>query len=126
MAPIIAIVGRPNVGKSTLFNRLSRSRDALVDDRPGITRDRLHASINYEGIPLTLVDTGGFDDLNEDPLLKKIKGQVEKAIDYADIVIFMVDGRQGTMPGDDDIADVLRRRQKKNVSGGQQNRRTGT
>ena len=113
MAPIIAIVGRPNVGKSTLFNRLSRSRDALVDDSPGITRDRLHAPINYEGTPLTLVDTGGFDDLNQDPLSKRIKGQVEKAIDYADIVIFMVDGGQGIMPGDEDIADILRQSRKK-------------
>jgi len=113
MAPIIVIVGRPNVGKSTLFNRLSRSRDALVDDRPGVTRDRLHASINYEGIPLTLVDTGGFDDLAEDPLLRKVRDQVVMAIEEADGVIFMVDGRQGVMPGDEEIADILRRSQKK-------------
>jgi GTP-binding protein len=101
------------VGKSTLFNRLSRSRDALVGDRPGITRDRLHASINYEGVSLTLVDTGGFHDLDEDPLLRKVRDQVEMAIEEAAGVIFMVDGRQGLMPGDEEIADILRRSQKK-------------
>ncbi len=113
MAPVIVIVGRPNVGKSTLFNRLSRSRDALVDDSPGITRDRLHASIYYEGIPLTLVDTGGFYDPGEDPLFTKVKDQVEMAIEEADGVIFMVDGRQGLMPGDEEIAEILRRSKKK-------------
>ena len=113
MTPIIAIIGRPNVGKSTLFNRLSRSRDALVDNRPGITRDRLYASINYKGFPLTLVDTGGFDDLGHDSLLEKVRNQVEKAIDEADRVIFLVDGRQGMIPGDEIVADILRRNQKK-------------
>jgi len=101
------------VGKSTLFNRLSRSRNALVDNHPGITRDRLYASINYEGFPLTLVDTGGFDDLGHDSLLEKVRSQVEKAIEEADRVIFLVDGRQGTIPGDEIVADILRRNQKK-------------
>jgi GTP-binding protein len=113
MLPIIVIVGRPNVGKSTLFNRLSRSRDALVDNRPGITRDRLHADIGYEGIPLTLVDTGGFEDLGQDPLVKEVRIQVKNAIEEADRVIFMVDGRQGLMPGDEEMAATLRRAQKK-------------
>ncbi len=113
MAPIIIIVGRPNVGKSTLFNRLSRSREALVDNRPGVTRDRIQALINFEGMALTLVDTGGFDDLGQDPLLKKVREQVKMAIEEADRVIFMVDGRQGIMPGDAEIADILRRSQKK-------------
>ena len=101
------------MGKSTLFNRLSRSRNALVDNHPGITRDRLYASINYEGFPLTLVDTGGFDDLGHDSLLEKVRSQVEKAIEEADRVIFLVDGRQGTIPGDEIVADILRRNQKK-------------
>ena len=95
MAPVIAIVGRPNVGKSTLFNRLSRSRAALVDDRPGVTRDRLYAPIMWEGVPLTLVDTGGFEDLGQDPLLQEVRNQVEKAVEESDRVIFMVDGRWG-------------------------------
>ena len=113
MGSIIAIVGRPNVGKSTLFNRLTRSRDALVDDRPGITRDRLHASIHYEGVPLTLVDTGGFEDIGQDPLLGKVRGQVENAIEEADCIILMADGREGLMPGDQEMAYTLRRAQKK-------------
>jgi GTP-binding protein len=112
MAATIVIVGRPNVGKSTLFNRLSRSRNALVDNIPGITRDRLYASIIYDGVPLTLVDTGGFEDLGQDPLLEKVKDQVQVAIKEADKVIFMVDGRQGIMPGDEELADFLRRSRK--------------
>jgi GTP-binding protein len=112
MIPVIAIVGRPNVGKSTLFNRLSRSRDALVDNRPGVTRDRLQAEINVGGLPVILVDTGGFDDASHDPLIKKVKDQVNTAIEEADRIIFMVDGRQGIMPGDEEIADILRRSSK--------------
>jgi GTP-binding protein len=113
MAAIIAIVGRPNVGKSTLFNRLSRSRAALVDDRPGITRDRLYAPITWDGVSLTLVDTGGFEDLGQDPLLREVRGQVEKAVEECDRVIFMVDGRQGLVPGDAEMAEVLRKSGKK-------------
>ncbi|MCJ7686538.1 MAG: ribosome biogenesis GTPase Der [Desulfobacteraceae bacterium] len=112
MASIIVIVGRPNVGKSTLFNRLSRSKTALVDDRPGVTRDRLYAKITCEGITVALVDTGGFEDLGQDPLLKEVRTQVEKAVEESDRVIFMVDGRQGIMPGDEEMAQVLRKSQK--------------
>ena len=113
MTPIIAIVGRPNVGKSTLFNRLSRSRDALVDDQPGITRDRLHAFIRWGGTPLTIIDTGGFDDSDHDSLQKQVREQVVKAIEEADRIIFMVDGPEGLMPGDEDMNNLLRRSQKK-------------
>ncbi len=113
MIPTIAIVGRPNVGKSTLFNRLSRSRNALVDDHPGITRDRLHATINYDGIPLEIIDTGGFDDTGRDALLEMVRAQVKKAIEEADRVILMVDGREGMVPGDEVAADILRRSQKR-------------
>ncbi|MCP4665932.1 MAG: ribosome biogenesis GTPase Der [Deltaproteobacteria bacterium] len=113
MTPIIAIVGRPNVGKSTLFNRLSRSRGALVDDRPGVTRDRLYTSVSHEGVSFILVDTGGFEDLGTDPLLDMVQGQVKRAIEEADRVIFMVDGRQGVLPGDEDMAQILRQTQKK-------------
>jgi len=112
MSSIIAIVGRPNVGKSTLFNRLSRSRDALVDHEPGITRDRLYAYIRWEDTPLTIIDTGGFDDSDHEPLLKQVREQVVRAIEEADRIIFMVDGPQGIMPGDEDIADLLRRSEK--------------
>ena len=100
------------MGKSTLFNRLSRSRSALVDDRPGITRDRLYAPITYEGAHMTLIDTGGFEDLGQDPLQKEVRTQVKRAIDEAARVIFMVDGRQGLMPGDEEMAHTLRRSRK--------------
>ena len=113
MNTLIAIVGRPNVGKSTLFNRLTRSRAALVDDQPGITRDRLYASVEWEGKGFTLVDTGGFDDSEEAPLLQGVRNQVVKAIEEADRILFMVDGRDGLMPGDEKVADVLRRSRKK-------------
>lgn len=113
MSAVIAIVGRPNVGKSTLFNRLKRSRDALVADLPGITRDRLEAVITHNGASFTLVDTGGFDDLGADPLFAGVKDQIQQAIAEADGIIFMVDGREGLMPGDREIADQLRRSQKK-------------
>lgn len=112
MPPLLAIVGRPNVGKSTLFNRLTRSKKALVDDRPGITRDRLHGLITHEGLQMTLVDTGGFEDLGQDPLQKGVRTQVETAISEADRVIFMVDGREGVLPGDEEMARILRRTQK--------------
>ena len=79
MNTLIAIVGRPNVGKSTLFNRLTRSRAALVDDQPGITRDRLYASVEWQGKSFTLVDTGGFDDSEGEPLLPGMRNQVVKA-----------------------------------------------
>ena len=108
MTPIIAIVGRPNVGKSTLFNRLSRSRDALVDNRPGVTRDRLYTTASHEGVSFILIDTGGFEDLGTDPLHNKVQSQVKMAIEEADRVIFMVDGRQGVLPGDEEMAGILR------------------
>jgi GTP-binding protein len=117
MRPVVVIVGRPNVGKSTLFNRLSRSRSALVDDQPGVTRDRICASIHWGKTPLTLVDTGGFEDLGQDPLLKEVREQVERGIAEADKVIFMVDGRAGIMPGDLEMADLLRKHQKRVVLG---------
>jgi len=109
MTSIVAIVGRPNVGKSTLFNRLSRSRDSLVDDQPGITRDRLYASILWKGTSLTIIDTGGFETSDQEALVNQVRAQVEKAIDEAPRIIFMVDGLQGIMPGDEDIVQILRR-----------------
>ena len=113
MNTLIAIVGRPNVGKSTLFNRLTRTRAALVDDQPGITRDRLYASVEWESKSFTLVDTGGFDDSEGEPLVQGVRNQVVKAIEEADGILFIVDGRDGLMPGDEKIADVLRRSRKK-------------
>lgn len=113
MTFIVAIVGRPNTGKSTLFNRLSRSKDSLVDDYPGLTRDSLYASVSWDETPFTLVDTGGFDDTNEDQLTTRIKNQVTKAVEEADRIIFLMDGQKGFMPGDEEMAAALRRLKKK-------------
>ena len=113
MDPVIAIVGRPNVGKSTLFNRLTRSRDALVDDRPGVTRDRLCAQVSYDDRSFSIIDTGGFEDFTGDPLAQKIQEQIKWAIEEADAIIFMVDGRQGLLPTDEQIARMLRPFEKK-------------
>ncbi len=101
------------MGKSTLFNRLSRSKGALVDNRPGITRDRLYASVTWEGKAFIVIDTGGYDEPNDEPLLDLVRRQVTHAIEEADRIVFMVDGRQGIMPGDEDMADILRRSRKK-------------
>jgi len=113
MPAYVAIVGRPNVGKSTLFNRLSRSRHALVDDQPGVTRDRLYASVHWGECSLVVIDTGGFDESTDEPLVEGVRSQVMKAIEEADRIIFLVDGRDGLMPGDREMADLLRRSQKK-------------
>ena len=113
MSSIIAIVGRPNVGKSTLFNRLSRSRDSLVDDQPGVTRDRIYANVNWEGKSFVLVDTGGFDEQDQGPFSDQIKQQVLNAVDESDQIIFMMDGRKGLLPADEEVASILRRYDKK-------------
>ncbi len=108
MIPVIALVGRPNVGKSTLFNRLTRTQDALVADFPGLTRDRQYGDVLFEGASYIVVDTGGIgvDDVAVDNLMSK---QSQFAIDEADVVFFLVDGRSGKTPIDDDIANGLRK-----------------
>ena len=103
------------MGKSTLFNRLTRTSSALVDDRPGITRDRLYATVIMDDVPVTLIDTGGFDEAGHDPLAGKVKDQVEMALDEADAIVLVVDGRQGLMPGDELLFERLRRKGKKVV-----------
>ncbi len=110
--PLVAIVGRPNVGKSTLFNRLTNSREAIVTDVPGTTRDRLLAEVSWDGRRFTLVDTGGLEPRPEDTLRDKVKAQVEVAVSEADLIIFMLDVASGPMPMDEDIADWLRRTKK--------------
>lgn len=108
MIPVIALVGRPNVGKSTLFNRFTRTQDALVADFPGLTRDRQYGDASFEGKPFIVVDTGGIgvDDLAVDALMSK---QSQFALDEADLVFFLVDGRAGRSAVDDDIARKLRK-----------------
>jgi len=109
MKPSIVLVGRPNVGKSTLFNRLTRSRDALVADLPGLTRDRHYGQGRLGSKPYLVIDTGGFEPLATDGIMQRMALQTEQAIDEADAVLFLVDGRTGITPLDHEIAQRLRR-----------------
>ena len=110
--PIVAVVGRPNVGKSTLFNALAGQKISIVKDTPGITRDRIYADINWLGRSFTLIDTGGIEPDSKDVILSQMREQAEIAINTADVIIFMVDVRQGLVDADAKVADILRRSQK--------------
>jgi GTP-binding protein len=107
--PLVAIVGRPNVGKSTLFNRLVGRKTAIVDDQPGVTRDRIYGVIEWGGRTFDVVDTGGLIAESDDTMVKSIYGQVLKAVQDAACIIFLTDIADGVTPGDEDVADVLRR-----------------
>jgi len=109
MKPVIALVGRPNVGKSTLFNRLTRSRDALVADLPGLTRDRHYGEGRMGERPFLVIDTGGFEPVAKDGIMHEMAKQTKQAVAEADVVIFIVDGRQGLTPHDKTITDFLRK-----------------
>ncbi|TFW20049.1 ribosome biogenesis GTPase Der [Massilia arenosa] len=109
MKPVIALVGRPNVGKSTLFNRLTRSRDALVADLPGLTRDRHYGEGRIGERPFLVIDTGGFEPVAKEGIMKEMAAQTKQAVAEADVVLFIVDGRQGLTPHDKTITDFLRR-----------------
>src|SRR6185295_20225604 len=102
--PRIALVGRPNVGKSTLFNRICGRRKAIIDSRPGSTRDRNYAQTSWQGAAFELVDTGGLLLQTADPLLGPASDQARRAIDEADLVLLIVDGRAGLLPDDGAIA----------------------
>lgn len=106
--PLIAIVGPPNVGKSRLFNRLTRSRQAIVEDTPGVTRDRNYGEGEWFGRLYNVVDTGGFDPDSTDPLLSMMRDQAQLAIDEADIVLVLFDGKVGVTPGDSEIVEIMR------------------
>jgi GTP-binding protein len=112
MLPTIVLVGRPNVGKSTLFNRLTKSRDALVADLPGLTRDRHYGRGVVGSKPYLVVDTGGFEPTTDTGIMAEMARQTLLAIDEADVIIFLVDGRQGLTPQDKEIAERLRKRQR--------------
>ncbi|MBF8176573.1 MAG: ribosome biogenesis GTPase Der [Burkholderiaceae bacterium] len=109
MKPVIALIGRPNVGKSTLFNRLTRSRDALVADLPGLTRDRHYGEGRVGERPFLVIDTGGFEPVAKEGIMHEMAKQTKQAVAEADVVIFIVDGRQGLTPHDKTITDFLRK-----------------
>ncbi|HXY55411.1 MAG TPA: ribosome biogenesis GTPase Der [Nitrospirota bacterium] len=106
--PIVAIVGRPNVGKSTLFNRIIGRKLAIVEDVPGVTRDRNYAEAEWEGNRFLLVDTGGFEPESDDPMYTKMRDQTTLAIEEADYIIFLMDGQQGLLPSDIEVSHRLR------------------
>ncbi len=110
--PILAIVGRPNVGKSTLFNALAGSRIAIIEDTPGVTRDRIYADIDWAGRNLTMIDTGGIEPDTNDVILAQMREQAQMAIDTADVILFITDLKMGLTDSDDKVADMLRRSHK--------------
>ncbi len=110
--PIVAVVGRPNVGKSTLFNALAGQRISIVKDTPGITRDRIYADVTWLDRQFTLIDTGGIEPDSRDVILSQMREQAQIAIDTADVILFMVDVKQGLVDADSKVADMLRRSQK--------------
>src|SRR5271169_4126666 len=105
----LAIVGRPNVGKSTLFNRLAGRKLAIVDDRPGVTRDRRFGTGRLGDLDLELIDTAGFEDVADDSLEARMRAQTELAVAQAQLILFVIDAREGVTPLDELFAGVLRR-----------------
>ncbi|MFM7201819.1 MAG: ribosome biogenesis GTPase Der [Myxococcota bacterium] len=114
--PVVAVVGRPNVGKSTFFNRMTGRRRALTYNRPGVTRDRHYAEVDYLGRPFILIDTGGFDpDADVSDVFRQVKQQALLAVEEADVCVVFFDGREGVMPGDKDIVNLLRAYEKPTI-----------
>lgn len=107
--PLVAIVGRPNVGKSTFFNKLTGKRISIVEDVPGVTRDRIHADAEWLGRTFTLIDTGGIDPRSDDELLSQMRSQAQTAMDLADVICFFTDAREGLTDDDRDVANLLRK-----------------
>lgn len=112
MKPIVAIVGRPNTGKSTLFNKIAGSDISIVKDTPGVTRDRIYAEAEWEGKNFTMIDTGGIEPDTSDVILASMREQAETAIDTADVIIFLVDGKTGLTDADGEVAQMLRKSKK--------------
>lgn len=107
--PILAVVGRPNVGKSTFFNRIVGERIAIVEDVPGVTRDRIYAETEWCGKEFAIIDTGGIEASTDDPILSQMRDQAVMAMDMADMILFMVDGKEGITTADEEVATMLRR-----------------
>lgn len=112
MKPIVAIVGRPNVGKSTLFNRIAGERISIVEDTPGVTRDRIYAEAEWVGKHFTIIDTGGIEPESEELIPKKMREQARLAMETADVILFIVDGKAGLTPADRDVALLLMKTRK--------------
>ena len=111
--PIVAVVGRPNVGKSTFFNKIVGRRVAIVEDTPGVTRDRIYAEAEWNGVNFAIIDTGGIEPASQDVILSQMREQAQIAMDMADVIIFMTDGKEGLTSADDEVAMMLRRTGKK-------------
>ncbi|MEX2102975.1 MAG: GTPase, partial [Gaiellaceae bacterium] len=112
LAGTVAVIGFPNVGKSTLVNRLSATREAVVFETPGVTRDRKEVLCEWRGKRFLLVDTGGVDIVDPSPITRDVAEQARRAVDEADLVLFVTDARAGVTPGDEEIASILRRARK--------------
>ncbi|MBO5219756.1 MAG: 50S ribosome-binding GTPase, partial [Clostridia bacterium] len=110
--PVVAIVGRPNVGKSTLFNKIAGERISIVEDTPGVTRDRIYYEVEWNGRAMILVDTGGIEPKTDDIILRQMKNQAEIAVETADVIVFMVDVTTGLTAADRDICTMLLKSQK--------------
>ena len=111
--PVVAVVGRPNVGKSTFFNKIVGRRVSIVEDTPGVTRDRIYAQAEWNGRVFDMIDTGGIEPDSKDIILSRMREQAQVAVDMADVIIFMVDGREGMTAADEEVAGMLRRTGKK-------------
>lgn len=107
--PIVAIVGRPNVGKSTLFNKLIGERLSIVDDTPGVTRDRIYGECEWNNRKIRIIDTGGIEPYSDDVILKQMRRQAELAIDTADVTILVTDVRDGVVATDEEVAQMLQK-----------------
>lgn len=110
--PVVAVVGRPNVGKSTFFNKIAGKRISIVEDQPGVTRDRIYTEVEWVNNHFTLIDTGGIEPKSDDIILSQMKRQAQVAIETADVIIFMVDGKEGLTASDQDVANMLRKTNK--------------
>ena len=110
--PVVAVVGRPNVGKSTLFNYLAGKRISIVEDTPGVTRDRIYTEVEWRNRKFTLIDTGGIEPFTEDKIMQQMKRQAEIAIDMADVIVFMVDMKDGITASDREVSTMLRKTKK--------------
>ena len=108
--PVVAVIGRPNVGKSTFFNRIVGKRISIVEDTPGVTRDRIYAEAEWNGIHFGLIDTGGIEPDSKDVILSQMREQAQVAMDMADVILFIVDGKEGITSADEEVANMLRRK----------------